>query len=571
MGASQTTAQLNAEIAANLASAQVPPITAAKLRQVLLDMAVSYPNVYSVDGFAGVDITGVSDSAAGLQAAINAIPDSSFLYFPPRCTLLIGSTITITNRVGLKLASFITQNDPTGSPQFTWTGANNGTMFDIQHCDHPAFLGLRFVTDGSHTINTYLNFDGESGGGHTGTLAEVGYCDFVGSGQTNRNYVAISISKNARNNHENYYIHDNNIAGDSGVNQLAVNRAKDGVVTSNSTAVTSATANFVAGDVGARIRLSYPSTQGGIFHDTTIQSVTNSTTIVLAAPLPAIIGYLSSPQTGVQITTGTNYGIGIFQGRSQNAKHSKFYYNRITGCDIAINVLGGSCDIRHLGGGFGGVGVMIGYDGIANVNTSSSLTDAIIIEQVEMEGNLRDLFLEGGVAPYTVTGQRVANVNQLADGFLKMGGAVTLIGSASVSSNPSTGLGSLDNPNAVVVGENNALVLTSIANQFQVSPALAGYFDAGGHPILLYGCNSFGDNIGNAANLTTILSGQTFQASNPLKLSFIGLPTDSAGLASGRLWSNSGLISLATVNLPTSSAGLAAGRLWNNGGVVSVA
>src|SRR6202035_391828 len=127
-------------------------------------------------------------------------------------------------------------------------------------------------------------------------------------------------------------------------------------------------------------------------------------------------------RTGVQITTGTNFGVGIYQGRSQNAKHSRFYANTITGCNVAIDILGGSADIKHLGGGFGGTGVMIGYDGVTNTDTSSSLTDSILIEQVENEGNNREFFILGGVAPIKISGSRVANINQLSDGFYKLGG-----------------------------------------------------------------------------------------------------------------------------------------------------
>jgi hypothetical protein len=541
-GGSKTTSGITTDINTNQASGQGAAGTATKLRQTMLDMLVSTPNVYTATGFTGVDCTGATDSAGALQTAIAAIPDSSTLFFPTDCTLHIGSTVTVTDRVGLVLTSGIRQQDSGGAPQFVWVGANNGVMFDFEHCDHPTIRGFRFVTDGVHSVNAFLKFDGTTGGSHVGTQAEVGWNDFIHSSLSNASFVAVDWSRTATTNHENYYIHDNTITCDSG--QLSTNRAIDGVVTSGSTTLTSATAAFVSGDAGKRIRLSFPGSQGGLFWDTTIASFTNSTTVVLAAAPSWIVGYIgASPLSNVQITTGTNFGVGLRQGASQNAKHTRIYYNQITGCDIQVAILGGSADIRHLGGGFGGTGVL----------AQGNLTDSIIIEQIENEGNLRELDLKGGVAPFTVIGSRVANINQLADGFYKLGSSVTLIGSGSVSS-VSTGLGqgttyATGNTHAILVGEQgnattgatgSPVTMMSMNNQFGISLVLSGY------GLFFYGFMSFNDQIGTNPNATTVLSGGQQAAGSVSQVLMPNLPTSAPGgcTGTGRLWNNSGVLTV---------------------------
>src|SRR6202035_2049065 len=337
-GQAKTGAALKTEAFSNLATGQSGGITALELRNVIVDMLVSYPSVYSVDGFPNVDCTGATDSASGLQAAINAIPDASLLYFPSSCTLHIGSTVTITDRVALTIGNpFINAADTSAAPQILWSGANNGMVFDIEHSDSPRVTGLRVGTTGN-TVNTFVNIDGcnvpnfgcTGTGIHPGTRAEVDHSQFISSGMNNPNYRAISISATITFNHENSYVHDNNIQCDGGQN--ATIRAIDGVVTNGQNTLTSATAAFVAGDVNKRVRLTFPSTQGGIFFDGLLKSVTNGPAAVLNGNV-SVPGYIGPTRTGVQITTGTNFGVGIYQGRSQNAKHSRFYANTITGCN----------------------------------------------------------------------------------------------------------------------------------------------------------------------------------------------------------------------------------------------
>lgn len=454
-------------------------------------------NTYNIAGFSGVDCTGVSDSASGLQSAINVIPNTSAIFFPTNCTLHLGSTITISDRVGLVLASGIDQRNINGAsaPGFIWVGANNGVMFDVEHSDHITFSGLTFTTNGTATVNRFIKFDGNPGV-HPGTLATVEHSDFSASSQTNSSFRAISISETATQNWENSYIHDNTIECGSG--QLATNRAVDGV-TNGTTTLTSASAAFVSGDAGKRIRLSLP----GFYLDTTIASFTNSTTIVLTASAVA--------HTSVQITTGTNYGTGIYQGASQNAKHSKFYNNQINGCDVGIDIEGGSADIRHLGGGFGGRGIYI----------AAGVVDAIIIEQYESEGDLRGIEIVGGVAPVTIIGSRVTNVNQLADGFFKFGGYVTLLSTATVSAACGA------NTNSVVLGQQSGgVVLFSANNQWECTSAQVGY-----NLLTTLGYVSINDNVDGL---------------NTSAIRMLGLPASAPGgcAGTGRLWNNSGVLTV---------------------------
>ena len=162
-GAPKTTTQLNTEINANLASGQHPGITAALHRQVELDLVASAPNVYQMQA-EGIDCTGVADSSAALQAAINAIPDSSILYFPSTCNVHLGTTISVTNRVGLIFTTFLNMENNSANPQFSWVGGSNGIMFDIEHSDHVTFRGFHFGIQ-SGTLNAFLNFDGPPLGG----------------------------------------------------------------------------------------------------------------------------------------------------------------------------------------------------------------------------------------------------------------------------------------------------------------------------------------------------------------------------------------------------------------------
>lgn len=471
---------------------------------------VGQSNVYNAE-MMGVDCSGATDSATALQAAITAIPNSSMLHFPIGCTVKLGSTISITDRVGLTLASDVSVQNYSGSPQFRWAGGASGTMFDIEHSDHVTFRGFHFDVQ-SGSVIAFLNFDGNPGA-HIGTLPEVSYSDFNATNQSLASFNVIALSLTATGNWENSYFHDNTITCSNG---SMSNRATDVITTNGSATITSATATFVAGDVGKRAQISYP----GYFLDTTIQSRSSGTTVALAANNIASL-------TGAQITIGTFSGVGINQGASQNAKHSRFHANKITNCDVGIKVQGGSADIFHLGGGFGGTGILF--------SSPSQNTESMTINFYENEGDFRGIETHGGVAPFIIMNSRIANANQFADGFYKLAGQVILMNSGQESNTCGT------NPNSVLIGEKNSVpvILTSINNNFNCSSlSTVGYAPSfTNYTSLLYGFPiSINDNIGINPNSTLRIPGSV--------LFMPGLPTSSAGLASGRVWSNSGVLTV---------------------------
>ena len=215
-------------------------------------IASQQASVYSAERM-GVDCSGVRDSSKALQSAIDAMPDAGTIKFPVGCKVKLGTgittggcAITVTDRLGVQFVSDVLVGNFGGgqTPKLEWNG-NGGTMFCVQHTDHPRFIGLSFVDDG-HKIDGYLDFDGNPVR-HIGTAGQVEYSTFE-STTANRNYVGVSISRTATNNHENYEINHSYFA----CNGQIVVRARDGVTTAGSSNVSSATANFVPGDVGAR-------------------------------------------------------------------------------------------------------------------------------------------------------------------------------------------------------------------------------------------------------------------------------------------------------------------------------
>ena len=266
----------------------------------------------------GIDCTGATDASSALQSVLNALPNNATLEFPFTATVKLGTTITIADRIGIRLISRVRQQSSSQSPQFLWT-ASSGIMFDFQHCDHPEIVGLRFANDGiAGNCDTFLNFDGDPAS-QIGTNGHVDRCTFDARGMQNTNKMGmVSISRTATNNHENYTIENCGFYGAS----VATARAHDAVTTANSPNVSSAGGDFASGDVGKRIRLSYGGTgiNGGGFVDTTILSVTNPQNIVLNTNMPAGTG----TQSHVTIHTGQAYGVGIRNGASQNAIQQRF-------------------------------------------------------------------------------------------------------------------------------------------------------------------------------------------------------------------------------------------------------
>jgi hypothetical protein len=401
-------------------------------------------NVYSAEQL-GVDCSGRRDSSNALQSAIDAMPDAGTIKFPLGCKVKLGTgittggcAITIADRIGVQFTSDVLVGNFGGgqTPRLEWNG-NGGTMFCVQHTDHPRFIGLSFVDNG-HKIDGYLDFDGNPVR-HIGTAGQIEYSSFV-STTPNPNYVGVSISRTATNNHENYEIYHSYFA----CNGQIVVRARDGMTTAASSSISSATANFAPGDVGARIRVTYP----GAYLDTTIKAVTDSQHIVLNATV-------KDTQTNVTIHTGQAYGTGIRNGASQNALQQRFWHIGYSNCEYGIHLVGGNADMRHINGGQSDFGISVG--GFTAEQSS--------IDYYESENDARGIESDGPLT--SITNSRLSNGNQFGDGFWKFGSGMVNIQNAFLEFAPRA--------NQVVVGTKGSSLVTSISNYWNVSLAQVGY------------------------------------------------------------------------------------------------
>ncbi len=401
-------------------------------------------NVYSVEQM-GVDCSGAVDSTRVLQNAIDAMPDAGTIKFPLGCKVRLGTgintgecAIKVTDRLGVQFVSEVLVGNFGGgkTPQLEWHG-NGGTMFCVQHTDHPRFIGLSFVDDG-HKIDSYLDFDGNPDR-HIGTAGQVEYSSFV-STTPNPDYVGVSISRTATNNHENYEIYHSYF----GCHGQIVLRAHDGVTTAGSPNVHSTAANFTPADVGTRIRITYP----GNYLDTTIKTVIDGQNIVLNAAV-------KDTQAEVTIHTGQAYGIGIRNGASQNALQQRFWNISYATCEYGIYLAGGNADMRHINGGQSDFGIFI----------AGFTAEQSSIDYYESENDARGI---ESLGPLTlITNSRLSNSKQFGDGFWKFGSGMVDIQNSFLHFAP--------NANQVVIGTNGSSTVTSISNHWNVSLAEIGY------------------------------------------------------------------------------------------------
>jgi hypothetical protein len=450
-----------------------------------VDAWTSFPDV-------GIDCTGVADSTTALQNAINAMPDFSSLVAPAGCIVYISAKITGSNRRNIQLISLqIPKASQSGPPSFIWHGTGTGPMFDFESDIQPVVRGFYFGLAAGKTINGYVNFDGQ-GGTYISTAPIVENNFFDGSAQNNANFKAISVSATATSNNENAQITNNAIIC-SGTN--AVLRARDGV-TNGTTTLTSATAAFVSGDVGARIRVSYA---GGIL-DTTIASVTNGTTVILTAGA-------SFSQTGVTIHTGQAYGTGFYNGPSGNNKNQILLNNTISQCARGVDNENGSFFINGLGGGLNDVEVYV----LQSTETSE-------IEDNQSEGSLQGLVNGNNSGTIVWRSNRLTTTNALANGYFYFvgGGRFTFLDNNSIVQSAA---------NSVLFGFGNTPttpILLSVGNNLQpLTIAQINYATVANAVIMA-------DEIG---------SNQTMDV-------FLGLPTSASGLVTGQLWNNSGVLTV---------------------------
>ena len=498
---------------------------------------------------AGIDCTGATDSTTAFQAAIDAMPTGGggIIWFPNTCNMHISTTINVRSRRGVQFLSTSKSGGSGGCegpvPTITWTGGS-GPVIDFEYADNPVVQGISFVITG--TANTILNYDGDGGSNPnlvTGTHGYIQDSCFYNYGGNNANFNAIYIAPTTNANQENFVVSNISVfCSNSRAQELS-----HVAVISTSTALTSADANFVSGDVGKVIWITYPD----YFQKTTIASVTNSTTIVLAATT-------TISQTAVTIHTGTAYGVGVHVGHSQNSIQHKFWNVGTNGCDKSVWLEGGGADIRHVSGGFGNYGIKIDY---AIQNTA--------IDFYESEFDARGIEAIGSSA-ILITNSRLQNSNQFADGFLKLSSAI--LEASSLSYTPAAG--------SVLIGNyQNYTPIISIGNAFVdgVGHALTwtqiGYalFATDGAPVTTIG-DAFDQTTGSPTNFGTFSNAVGAYPTVTITGNFGHEFGVALGLNANNYF-NDGSYTMAPLNmknLPTSCTGLATGTIWNNTNVLNV-
>jgi hypothetical protein len=394
----------------------------------------------------GVDCTGRNDNATVIQNWINANP-YGLLKFPLGCRASISSTITVgsnARNIGFVADKPIGETALTSAPKLIWTGTV-GPMFSFSSVDHPTIQNLTFSNrGGSNCLNSYLVFDGTGGtaGRIYGNIFDNGACN-------NASYIAVSISPAGGQNQENYIIHDNAFYCGLSTSKLRTRSA----ATNGTTRIGNARgARFIAGDVGTPITLSY----AGGFLTTVIASVIDESTITVTDP-PAF------SQSGVTIHTGTAYGTAIQIGNSANALHETISRVVYSGCHIGINILNGSSDIRHMGGGKSDIAVWI---------HNSALP--ISIEYYEAEDDITAVRVDQASSLVSILNPRGTNFSQRGDGFFNFG---AISGhNADIQLQGLTKL-SLESGNIVIVGQSDSTRMTSIDNPgfAAIGWAMSGY------------------------------------------------------------------------------------------------
>lgn len=313
----------------------------------------------------GVDCTGATDSTTAIQTWVNANL-SGHLIFPLGCTFFTTSTITATNATNLVFRSQDLNGADSGKPaQWQWKGGNGGTacatnyascvyVLDIESSAYPIISNMAFTTAPGSCPDGFLKFDGDFGAsiGTAGLVTGV-FLNGAANSCSNPNFIGVSISATAVDNQEDYIVERSEIFCSA---QVRLKFTQD-AVTNGTTTVTSATANFQNAWVGQRISVSY---NGGIF-DTTIASVTNSTTVVLAQAVPW-------SQSNVTLVVGESLGHAIYVGKSLNSIQHYFDHIDYSNCGAAFYFAGGNAQIVQPSGGQSTYGVYMAPPGNQNMS-----------------------------------------------------------------------------------------------------------------------------------------------------------------------------------------------------------
>ena len=481
------------------------------------------PVAYRADqmGANSVDCTGAADSAAKLQRIVNAIPDGATVEFPLGCVLSIGSTISITDRVSLTFRSAVgVQDGGNNVPKLTWIAASGGPMFDVEHTDRPAFIGLNFTIRNGGSLSSFLNFDGQPAT-HVGTSGLVRDDTFNASNQNNARFIAVNISQRATANHENYVVEDSTFFCSGSQPKIV---SYNGATTSSSpTLDVSPDAPFTAGVVGKTVWVS-SSTQG--LQKTSVIAVIDKSHATLAANA-VFTGRLET------IAIDQAFGIGVRNGASQNALQQQFRNNGFFNCDYGIYIAGGNVAIDHIGGtasGYSDYGVYVAGFATGNID----------IDFYQSENDLRGIEIASGVTGMiTINHTRLSNGAQLADGFLKLG-SPTILENTQPAAFPVPS-------NSVLIGFTNpgSAGFFSFNNNFNVPWALLGYSTLYENPHQSFVSinDGYADTATPAANFLNCFSNAQTCLGVRGHVVLKNLPTADPHVQ-GELWNNKGVLNI---------------------------
>lgn len=156
------------------------------------------------------------DAQPALQAAVNAVPDNSFLMGTTNAKYALATTLTISDRTSLYLVteSANKNQDQNGGPfsGFKWIGSAGGTMLSLDRCRYCKVSGWTFLLapTGINNANVGIDIDGYSAG-HISTGNEISNCRIYSA--ANASFVGIRISHTATNNNEDMQLLNNSIQG----------------------------------------------------------------------------------------------------------------------------------------------------------------------------------------------------------------------------------------------------------------------------------------------------------------------------------------------------------------------
>jgi hypothetical protein len=400
----------------------------------------------------GIDCTGVTDAAPVWNQIVSFTGEDTTFVVPNNCSEKIGSTINVSSRAGFKLLSMDRAQNGGGNqrPVFQWTGSSGG-MWNFIANQAATVEGFWFTN--TTNLDYYLSFD-QDPSTRINTEGMVRYNTFT-SNTNNANFSAIRIGYISAQNGEKNVITDNDFFCSQTTAHREGAATPDGVLTLGSQTLTCASCSFTTdANVGDRIRVSYapvPQVDGGIV-DTTIQSITNDTTLTMTAAA-------TSNQTGARIHLRGSLGNGILVG-NVNAKHNTFDRDSFTQCACGINMRTGSFSATHIGGSANDVTVCI-----------NDISEPSEINYLEEESSLRSVETEAPLdSPLTLNHLRNSLSTQtLSNGNIYFGnGGRALIENSLIQLSLPT--------NAVLIGKSpTQFTLTSIANQWGFTMAGMGF------------------------------------------------------------------------------------------------